>query len=371
MSPTVRVIVRLPYNRPEHPPPEPAPIDWNTEKENYLWDVIAKSRATEGSVTDWKALATRLGVPLPYLLYRAQIRYEQDLRGLQDITGALSPQSTHTQSKVSDDTLHRGDRPSLTRRDSSRLSTTGKLSSSVRLNTPLGVRARLNSLGANSPARVNKISSSSVITLQGRIKEHEEVRRSSPISSGSGTESEGDGDEADQEAGRLEEQEALDNKLMALQKLMTDDSLGLVSSPRPKHGKDVDRGRHTVYIGDTRVDPQDRFRRDNLSRSQSISSTSSPQGSIPSMPSPPPESHSPMSRHLSPPGKSTSPAAVSPRSVRGQTHMRQVLKAKASEKGSNQGSSASSFSDLSEASLSASALESALQSNFRSGGSRL
>jgi hypothetical protein len=35
--------------------------------------VIAKSRAMEGAGTDWQGLSNHLQVPLPYLLYRAQV----------------------------------------------------------------------------------------------------------------------------------------------------------------------------------------------------------------------------------------------------------------------------------------------------------
>ncbi|KIJ69885.1 hypothetical protein HYDPIDRAFT_104538 [Hydnomerulius pinastri MD-312] len=82
-----------------------------------------------------------------------------------------------------------------------------------------------------------------------------------------------------------------------------------------------------------------------------------------------------MNRHLSP-SKSSSPPALSVRNARGQAHTRQGFGALGaggagvSEGESNHGSSASSFSDLSDASLSASALESALMSNIRGGGSR-
>lgn len=75
--PSVRVIVRLPYNRPEEPLPNPPlvrpvsssevawhtlmqfperKVEWNSEKEHILWEVIAKSRATEGAATDCKYL---------------------------------------------------------------------------------------------------------------------------------------------------------------------------------------------------------------------------------------------------------------------------------------------------------------------------
>ncbi|KAI0787115.1 hypothetical protein BC629DRAFT_492842 [Irpex lacteus] len=82
-QPNFRVVVRLPYNRPEESRPDPPRVEWNSEKEQILWEVIAKSRVVEGAGTDWKGLASHLQVPLPYLLYRAQARYEEDLRGLQ------------------------------------------------------------------------------------------------------------------------------------------------------------------------------------------------------------------------------------------------------------------------------------------------
>ncbi|KAI0053598.1 hypothetical protein FA95DRAFT_464512 [Auriscalpium vulgare] len=353
-----RVIVRLPYNRPEEGGDDPTPVEWNTQKENHLWDVIARSRAADKG----KALAARLEVPLPYLLYRAQTRYEQDLRGLQDIRGALNPQSTSTVIPEGDEAA---DRPSMLRRNSNRVKSATKLSSSIRLTTPLGVRARLNSLGANSPARMNRPSSSSVLTLRGHRKESSAFRPTSPLSSES--ESDEDADKADEEDRRLEEQEVLDQKLKTLQLQMTGDALGLVSSVR-----EVRKGKGARRYGSAspppRLNIRQRAQSSTLSRSQSISSTSSPHGSIPSMPSPPPGSHSPMSRHISPPGNA-SPPAVSPGNARAQPSMR--YRGLAMTPGSNQGSSASSFSDLSEASLSGSALESALLSNIRGGGSRI
>jgi len=152
----------------------------------------------------------------------------------------------------------------------------------------------------------------------------------------------------------------------------------------------------------------------NRDHSASVSSASSPQGSIPSIPSPsvsspspPPEqrhasspydqphvpsqhyapatahlhpsqpsslANSPMQRHVSP-TKSSSPPAVSVRNARSYAHTRQGFgalgAAGVSEGESTQGSSASSFSDLSDASLSASVLESAIMSNIRGTGSRL
>jgi hypothetical protein len=72
--PPVRVIVRLPYNRPEQPPPDPAPVShgvvshsyhqpthpfqvsWNSDKESYLWEVVAKSRGSEGGAPNCESL---------------------------------------------------------------------------------------------------------------------------------------------------------------------------------------------------------------------------------------------------------------------------------------------------------------------------
>jgi len=173
---------------------------------------------------------------------------------------------------------------------------------------------------------------------------------------------------------------------------MTKDALGLVASPpRPSasryqdkgKGKELDRGRMRPLSASISSHFQPRLgmsRRHSLSQTpshHSLSSADSPQGSIPSIPSPPPEvrTRSPMTRHFGP-AKSTSPPAVSTRSVWGRTAAKPIVTrprpgGHVSERGSEMGSEASSFSDLSDASLSPSALESALMSNMRGAGSRL
>ena len=328
-------------------------------------------------------------VPLPYLLYRAQTRYEDDLRGLQDITGrsARSPSAT---TKAAEEFPFLPEMPTIVRRTSSRMGNSARRLSPSRLSSPLEVRARLSSLGhhSHSPSRQKKESSSSTLTLRSPPRKIIPLLRPTTPSSSEGTDSEDEEAVKEEEADRkLEEQEALDKKLKHLTKLITGDALGFVRSPRLQgkgKGKEVGRGRTPPRA------MQRSFHGGELSsRSQSISSASSPHGSIPSIPSPPPESQpqSPISRHLSP-SKSSSPPTVSPRSVRGQSHMRYgpMVGRTASEQGSNHGSSASSFSDISgrclrllsllsnlnfcsaDASLSASALESALLSNIRGGG---
>ncbi|KAI0254723.1 hypothetical protein BJV78DRAFT_1182409 [Lactifluus subvellereus] len=357
----VRVIVRLPYNEPEHPLENP-PVSWNSDKENCLWEVVAKSRGSEGGAPDWKALAARLDVPLPYLLYRAQVRYEQDLRGLQVIKGSLNPpaqdgpQQAEGPSGAGELPKHRRRGSSASRRDS-----LTKLSTSIRLTAPLGVRARLNSLSSNSPSRMNRPSSSSVLTLRGHRRDQSVFRPGSPLSSGSETDGE---DERREEAERRwEEQEALDKKLKNLQTLLTGDNVGLVSSiSEDRKGREPQNQARLApnsppqgvgaYTG-------------ALSRSQSISSASSPRGSIPSIPSPPPESSQSLtSRHISPP----KPAVPTTTTSLSQTRTQPLLRYGPSVKATTD-SSASSFSDLSEASLN-SELESAFASNIRTGGSR-
>ncbi|KAF8450223.1 hypothetical protein L210DRAFT_956816 [Boletus edulis BED1] len=476
--PRVRVVVQLPYNRPDEPHPKPPHIEWNAEKANILWEVIALSRTSDNGGTDWKGLAAHLEVPLPYLLYRAQARYEEDLRGLQDIRGVLSTPAPATTSfpaapstpaittpRTADTTpvipsahpLSIEIPPSLGAR---------RLSGSQRVTTPLGVRARLNSLTHKSPSKARggqghlthgKMSSSTA-TLQGTKRFIGPVRPVSPFSDEAESESSDEEELAQRKEEEMErqaeEQEHLDKKLAQLQSMMTNERLGLVKSPvspekgkerEDRRGEEIVRGRPQFPAsanavsahpsGDGGVGPMPgspsklRFNEQtgldvrlaeftsaarNRDHSASVSSASSPRGSIPSIPSPSisspspppvnyhaPSTHdhthvpiqyqaqatphlhpnsqppslagSPLQRHLSP-TKSSSPPAVSVRNARGHAHTRQGFgalgAAGVSEGESNHGSSASSFSDLSDASLSASALESALMSNMRGTGSK-
>ncbi|KAF8897922.1 hypothetical protein BD779DRAFT_1492961 [Infundibulicybe gibba] len=349
-APTVRVVVRLPWNRPENPLNDPPTIEWNAEKADILWKVIERSRSSDSGGTDWKGLAAHLEVPLPYLLYRVNARFQEEIRGLKDIQGALSPT-----------------KPTVAGRMINGMGGSIRLNTSARSLNPLGVRARLNSLGNGSP-RPKKETSSSTLTLQHPAKRpHISLGSTSPTSSSDGSNSEDEELEKEEEADRnAEEQEALDRKLRDLQRMMTSDVLGLVSAlPEDRR---ISRGR-MAFASPTAGS----YRGDSYSRSasQSVSGASSPQGSIPDIPSPPGGSrpYSPISRHLSP-TKSSSPPAISPRSALGLSHRRYgpLVDRSASEQESNHGSEASSFSDLSDASVSESALASAVFSN---GGSRL
>ena len=289
-----------------------------------------------------KVLAARLDVPLPYLLYRAQVRYEHDLRGLQVIKGSLSPHSAHdgppNAEAPIDDT---GDLPSFPRRitGANRRDSLSKLSTSIRLTTPLGVRARLNSLNSNSPIRANRPSSSSVLTLRGHRRDQTTFQPASPVSSES--ETDGEYERREEAERRLEEQEALDKKLKSLQTLLTGDNVGLVSSVG-EHGKGKELQTQGRFAPSP---PSQRVRMDSVSsRSQSISSASSPRGSIPSMPSPPPESPQSLTSLTS---KHTSPVNPAGPSTTSSQAKAQPLLRYGPTVNATAGSSASSFSDLS------------------------
>jgi len=325
--------------------------------------VVAKSRGSEGGAPDCgslslgfprlsfftpnapgKALAARLDVPLPYLLYRAQVRYEQDLRGLQVIKGSLGPRDAHDNPQHVEPPSDTGNLPHFPRKISSpnRRDNLSRLSTSVRLTTPLGVRARLNSLNSNSPSRPNRPTSSSVLTLRGHRRDQPTFQPASPLSSGS--ESDGEFERREEAERQLEEQEALDKKLKNLQTLLTGDNVGLVSSVS-EHRK----GKEPQTQGRFAPSPSSQMARKDTSassRSQSISSASSPRGSIPSIPSPASgSSQSLTSKHTSL-TKPAGPSTATTLGTVGQTKTQPLLRYGPVVNATGE-SSASSFSDLS------------------------
>ncbi|THU88929.1 hypothetical protein K435DRAFT_865813 [Dendrothele bispora CBS 962.96] len=303
------------------------PIEWNDEKAEILWKVIERSRAIDSGGADWKGLAQHLQVPLPYLLYRVHARYEEDLRGLKDIQGVLSPSLPQPAEE-----FPLTEPQTVAGRAMSRLAGSSRLSNSGHTST-LSIRARLNSLGANSP---RKASSSSTLTLQTPKKPPTLLRPTLASSD--------DDDETDSEEEEMLKEEEAGRSAEGTR------NFGSVGRSKTKgKGRTVDRGRMGLDSITSPRSMQNSFRQDapsSRSTSQSVSSASSPQGSVPEIPSPTDSlPRSPMSRHMSiSPRKSSSPPAISPRSAVGQSHRRY-----GHLHGSNHGSEAStsSFSDLS------------------------
>lgn len=234
-----------------------------------------------------------------------------------------------------------GGLPHFPRRTSgnNRRDSLSKLSTSIRLTTPVGVRARLNSLSSNSPSRANRPTSSSVLTLRGHRRDPSVFQPASPLSSES--ESDEEYERREEAERRLEEQEALDKKLKNLQTLLTGDNVGLVSSVS-EHRK----AKESQTQGRFAPSPSSQMARKDASvssRSQSISSASSPRGSIPSIPSPTTESSQSLTSKHTSPTKSAGPATTA---MPGQTRAQPLLRYGPSMNAAA-GSSASSFSDLS------------------------
>ncbi|KAI0758003.1 hypothetical protein C8Q74DRAFT_1373067 [Fomes fomentarius] len=338
--PAVRVIVRLPYTRPDDAPADPPRIEWNTDKEHILWEVIAKSRATEGATLDWKGLAAHLQVPLPYLLYRTQVRYEEDLRGLQGLglhtpsaafPSAPSPQRPTAQGEYFP-RIPDPNRPPLPHRDSTHArlgssssatggmtSTSGTVPGTSTLRPHIGVRARLSSLGhaaahgralaqlrsptgadhvqsplsANPPAGhprpAKKVSSSSTITLQGPKKPRSPplLRPLSPASSRAGSSSDGvnggedtsedeDEDEDESDEEARKEEEAEKQESLARQLQKLQDLM-----TKDALGLVADRAARSPIANGSAVGdgkPRGRTRPLSVVTSTSLSSSSAPRG---------------------------------------------------------------------------------------------
>lgn len=236
-------------------------------------------------------------MPLPYLLYRAQVRYEEDLRGLKDIAilapptsaqhpvGGTQPSSRRPSSSVgvppfSGASTSPAPVPGLADRGpplSIRIPTKGigggalsarALSASGKLATPLGVRVRLNSLTHKSPSKSRHQQvqghgqihartehtriSSSTATLQGLPSRRSALplRPPSPFSEDGSSDS-SDASEVmrrkeEEEERNAEERKTLEKKLAQLQKTMTTEMVGLVRDPASSDkgkGKEVLRGR--------------------------------------------------------------------------------------------------------------------------------
>ncbi|KAG8824427.1 hypothetical protein FRC17_009096 [Serendipita sp. 399] len=365
-TPPIHVIVKLPYNRPEGSI-DPPVVLWTAEKEAVLWDIISRYRGSESAGIDWPGLSNHLKVPLPFLMYRAQVRYEEDLRGLQGNVGASVisiPTRPASVARTSD---------KVTGSPAPRTTPLGlrstQLSPTSRQATPIAIpRSKLPN-PHRSPHRLQgsqvlqrpALLSASTATVNAKVSSNKNgsgsplVLRRPPSPFAAQSSSSGSEEENEEEIEKQENQEQVGKRLKELEKLVSSQLLGFA---RPKTDPSKARQRLTLsIIKDTRP---------SETTGDQLSTTSS---SIPSIPSPPPEQL---------PGPSSTPRSARPLNARmtrspPQSPPHQMVRNKmlgkptTRDRNSNQGSSASSFSDMSDASFSTSALEDALTSNFRQG----
>ncbi|KAJ1308370.1 hypothetical protein OPQ81_004078 [Rhizoctonia solani] len=359
-------------------------VVWSPEKEKVLWHELARPRSTLNAV-NWTGLSAQLDVPVPYLIYRAQVKYEQDLKGLQGIR-----QTQPATSPVDD-------RPSF--------------------GSPQKTRNLLSSPTITSPALVRRMSSSGAIGSRwsrGSASTHTIIQppgprmaRLNPVltplrtatgskpstpSSGQSTPSMTDSEEAKRDA-QKEEADQLAEKLKELQKRMGSGYFGFVrpnDSKSPAPSITASQTRSQSQLGSQIRSQSASQNRSQATRSQtatmsasrmqrslttptgaamvadsgtttSASASMSQRDSIPDIPSPASDSRARLPMRVTQRATSVgtthrSPSAVSEAQERGP-----VGRTRAQDAGSGQVSSASSFSDISD--MSASALEDALMSN--------
>ncbi|KAM3589689.1 hypothetical protein VKS41_000544 [Umbelopsis sp. WA50703] len=127
------VVIRLPFKRPENFE-EPPSIIWTEEMEHRLWQYTSQKN------TDWNLIARQLNVPTPYLIRHAAFLYETQLRGIQQQLrlGEMGKAKT-TESATASGRSSRASRPSSALHDASNrpLSSTS-MTSAVNQAGPLG-----------------------------------------------------------------------------------------------------------------------------------------------------------------------------------------------------------------------------------------
>ncbi|KDN48004.1 hypothetical protein RSAG8_03020, partial [Rhizoctonia solani AG-8 WAC10335] len=385
----IHVIVRLPYNRPPDAPPAPQQVIWSPEKEKILWDELARPRANLNAI-NWTGLSAQLDVPVPYLIYRAQVKYEQDLKGLQGIRKAQSVTSPtddrsfgspapKTRNILSSPTMATS--PDLVRRMSR------PSSGAIGSRWSRGSNASTHTIIQPSGPRMARLNP--VLTPLRTAAGSKPSTPSSDQSTPSPTDSEGETRDA-----QKEEADQLAEKLKELQKKMGSGYFGFVKpnkSPAPSvtasQTRSQSQSAFQIRPQSTLQDPSQTARSQTAtmsasrlqrslttptraamvadseattSASASMSQSQSQRGSIPDIPSPGSDSRARLpvrvTRRATSVGTHRSPSVVSEAQERGP-----VGRTRAHEAESGQVSSASSFSDISD--MSASALEDALMSN--------
>ncbi|QRV72377.1 Transcription initiation factor IID, 18kD subunit [Ceratobasidium sp. AG-Ba] len=364
----IHVIVRLPYPRPPDAPAPPPQVIWSPEKEKILWKEMSKSW-TNFYAIQWDQLSAQLDVPVPYLLHRATVKYEEDLRGLQGIR--QGPPSAGPVTSPATDDLQRP-RPSFTA-SSNPLSPNTSTPTPYLLRRPSssGMSSRSTIIRRNSPPRMPKLNPVLTPVRTGDM---------SPIAS---TPSESDDSETERKDAQREEADQLAQKLKDLQKMMGSGAFGFAKArPRPLENSS---SRSSIPSINTRS--QSGTATATLAKrsangpsvvpgamtsgtptSASAASISAQESSIPDMSPAASASRARQPVRVTRRATSTS-TRRSPSTAMSDTPESggRVGQIRAQEIGSGQVSGSSSFSDISDGDMSASALEDALMSNnFRS-----
>jgi len=280
-------------------------------------------------------------------MYRAQVRYEEDLRGLQAAMAEPITQPT-AQPLAIPSPLRQEDKIShMTPPNVSSVGIRTSTASTPRQATPIGVRNRFTSHLRSPPAlhsshgSTSGTVSASTVTLTHRpaaaMPGHSptHLRPISPPESRSASETEDEGERQDE----IDDPEAIRKRLKDLERMMTSNVLGFA------------RVKPTLKAPDPSSSV---IRTSPCNDTASGGETTSAQSSIPSIPSPP-ESQLQPPQHMpqhNPPGSSQTGRRLQQSRSPPQSPPQQVVRNKMVgkqplPKGSNHGSSASSFSDIS------------------------
>lgn len=173
-----------------------------------------------------QSLAARLVVPLPYLLYKTQARYEEDLRKIHEVKPIMSDAPLHRRALSED-----GKRiPTLSRRTSSRAETIVTLPRSPR-NLDKIVLPNLSSSRVQYAGTTTAVRSPTTLKngASGSAVVSKALSTSSPSSE---TDSESIEDEGER---KNEEREDVNRKLKELAKLVKSDGFGFAAGPSKDH----------------------------------------------------------------------------------------------------------------------------------------
>lgn len=286
-------------------------------------------------------------MPLPFLMYRAQVRYEEDLRGLQAAMAQPTIQPGAQPLAIPSPRRQEDKTSSITPPSVSSAGIRASTASTPRQATPIGVKNRFNS-NLRSPSALhsshrstNGTPSASLVTLTHRpaaampVHSPTHLRPMSPPESRSSSETEDEKEQQDEQ----DDPEAIRKRLKDLERMMTSNVLGFA---RPKPTLKAPDPSSSVIRASPRND------------TTSGGETTSAQSSIPSIPSPPesqlqPPQHTP--QHIpqgsTQTGKGPQQSRSSPQSPPQQVVRNKMVGKPPLPKGSSHGSSASSFSDIS------------------------